>query len=254
MTTLFIDIETVPQGWEQWGPQVRDGTPPLVAVEAVLRGMVGQRPPKNYGPEAAAGWWARKLPGVADDASAWYRKRSVDPKYGQILCLGYALNDQPVDVIWGYGNRNRSLTERTALQALEAVLVSERPTRIVAWRGRIFDFPFIWERAVGYRMHEVARHFATPHYGASRVLDMPVPPARLIDPHDLWSTTYESAKTLWAVASYLGVLTENPITGAGVLDAMLDGTPEIVDQHVRADVLDLRGVWEALAPALGVGL
>lgn len=249
--TLFLDIETLPLGWEEWGPSIRDGVPPDIALEQVLRQLGDKHPPKTYGAEAQAKWYARQYEGVNDEAIAWYKRSSVDPKRGQVLCVGFAVNEDDPEVLWG----GPPETELDCLRRLEALLTQVQPARIVAWRGRGFDFPFLWERSIGYRAFNLCKWFASPpHYSATRIAKVPQTPAQLVDPHDLWSTTRESRDTIAATAAFLGVSAQNPITGGGVLDAMVAGQPEVVREHVTADVLDLRSIWEVLAPAIGLAL
>lgn len=255
MTTLFLDLETVPQGWQLWGRDVLEGRPPELALQYAVGRLQNRNPPSNYGPEARERWWARQYEGVQQDACRYYQEGSLDPKLGQILAIGAAVthvsvhgvDPRPPVCIWAKEDERQGLVELLAL--LETV----RPDRIVAWNGEGFDFPWLWERGLGQGLPQLARWFSPLRYG-QRVELGANKPGTLVDPCRLWSTTRESSRKLSVCAGMLGIQVQDQITGADVLESMVNGQDDKVREHVLADIAKLRQLWERMAPALGVSL
>jgi hypothetical protein len=243
MTTLFLDIEAVPIGWQD----LQTDQPPEVAMWATLMQLAKKRPPGNYGPEAQVEWLAKQLQKVPESALAYFRRGSLDSKRGQVLCVGYAIDDQPVEIIW----EPSELENLTTLHGVLGTLPMYR-TRIVTWGGDGYDFPFLWERGIGYELYEFAQWFGEVRWPASKQLESNLSPAVLLDAHKLWRTTRESSGKLQDVASFLGVSVENPIDGGQVLDCMLRGEDHLISSHCSADVDVLRKVWIRMARGLGI--
>jgi len=64
---------------------------------------------------------------------------SLDPNFGRILCIGYAVDDQPVDVI--SGDSEREILEQFWKIANGANL-------LIGHNAVSFDVPFLWKRSV----------------------------------------------------------------------------------------------------------
>lgn len=253
--TLIFDSETMPLGWELLRDELDEGTPierasllQAVAVEHALRTLVGRSPPLHWGATAKVDWLWTELRDAKENALKAYHGYGKDPKRGQILCTGFRVlgDTRAPTVIW-------EDTERGTLQVTEQLLEDVRPSRIVAWRGERFDFPFMWERAIAYELPRLARWFVQLHYQYQRQLSVK-PPAVLVDPHKLWQTVQGSSDNIADVVQLLGIRVDNPITGADVFACMLRGESAVVRRHLEADVVTLDAVWARMAPALGVSL
>lgn len=227
---------------------IAQGQAPEAALAVVLEDLADKQPPKHYGPEAQTRWLMRETEAANRKAVDTYRGWSCDPKRAQVLCLSCAFGEEEPLLLWPDD------TERPALLELLRLLEERKPRRIVAWRGASFDFPFLWERSVGYggELLRLARWFSRPHYSYIRALRLPDPPAVLVDPCELWETVRGTTKAGASVREFLRVDIDNPISGADVLDRMIAGDREAVAEHVLADAREIREVWRRMAPALGV--
>jgi DNA polymerase elongation subunit (family B) len=119
--TLFVDIETIP------------GSP---WYQEELAAKVA--PPSNYkSNEAISKWWAE----TGDEQKAKIgESTALMPLYGQIACIGYAFDDEPVEVI-------TCGSEKELLQRFATVISdAASPTSILTWCGHnicAFDIPFL---------------------------------------------------------------------------------------------------------------
>jgi hypothetical protein len=109
MTTLFLDIETLPGQTEAAREQARADTKPPGTLRKA---------------ESIAAWWETE--GEAAVEATW-RKQALDPATGEMCALGFAtLDTEPQSVV-------RALDEpegvflRRALAAVDAVLAAEAP-------------------------------------------------------------------------------------------------------------------------------
>jgi hypothetical protein len=230
MTTILLDIETAPREW--WL-----GAHPPTCPD-LLREMASVKAPANYGPEAAAKWLAEH--GAAKAFDAWHGY-SARPEKGQVVTV--------VALDWRTGSVfgvHEPTGEAALLSAFDWWLAAAKPTRIVAWRGPSFDFPFIAARAtILGDLPRLARTFNP------RPLGKPwEAPVELVDAAKHWPGVDKGPRLrdlddLW-------MWTEpDPLDGDGgkVLGALLEGRGDQVLAHCRADVLvRLAGVWERLRP------
>ena len=239
-------------GWWHW-PRALSGdpkdVPPFAWYAAHMRATTSS-PPSNYrSPEAIRRWHERKLQKVDGDALKMYRDCALDPKFGQIVCVGIAFNQGDPEVIW-------EQDERSTLVTLAGHLSVYDPEFLIAHHGDGFDFPFVWERAVYHQLFGLARDFAQVPYGQRRELGMPAPRRALIDSKRLWSTTGPSSLSLSMLLQGAGIVGEwsnDKIDGSRVLDALLDDRHDDVRAHCRHDIQRLQALWyEALSPATGI--
>lgn len=249
MTTLFLDLESVPEdatvgmdldnppGWEPEPP------PPPRAV------------PSNYkDPAKIIAWeWnererhAAELDGHAAAQAAkardWYGRHSLDPMKLRIACIGYAYDDDEPEVL-AYGVE---LGDRLVLTHFLDTLQSRHPNRVVAHGGRGFDFPVLQVRSLKHGLPALGRFFHQdkPYDGY------------LIDTHDWWPTTSyrgfnRSTARMDDICAFLGIeRPNNPISGAGVLDAYVDGHMDNVMAHCWDDIRVLREVFRRLEEVRG---
>ena len=145
----FLDIETVPARWREFPHALT--VPPAHALLGAANAIKG--PPANYSkPETIAKWWQEQTDKTPARAVKWYRGGALDPKRGEVLCIGWGLGTGDPIVLW-------EATERETLIALQGQLAVWAPEHIVAHGGNHFDFGFLWERATHHRLHELARWF-----------------------------------------------------------------------------------------------
>jgi len=241
----FLDIETVPARWREFPHALT--VPPAHALLGAANAIKG--PPANYSkPETIAKWWQEQTDKTPARAVKWYRGGALDPKRGEVLCIGWGLGTGDPIVLW-------EATERETLIALQGQLAVWAPEHIVAHGGNHFDFGFLWERATHHRLHELARWFLRVPFRHRVRLGLGDARTVLVDTAELWQTTRESTRSLVGICDHLGLTPDwhDKITGAQVLDCMLGAQDDVVRQHCHIDVVRIQRLWfHHLAPALGL--
>ncbi|MBW7934072.1 MAG: ribonuclease H-like domain-containing protein [Gemmatimonadaceae bacterium] len=121
---LFFDIETI--------PSLRSLAVPYPAAE--------RHPPEGMSHADTLIQWR------CDDEAAWreeWRKEaSLSPRLGRVLCMGLAVDDEPVQVVYAYTEDQ----EREVLQAFWAA--AERADgQLCGFNSRPFDVPFVLVRS-----------------------------------------------------------------------------------------------------------
>lgn len=237
MTTLYIDLETLPDNAEVgMSDHVAPGwTPSPVTLER-------RTVPGNYSdPTKIATWQSREDLRYAaaiveaqetdriEARKAW-EKRSLSPMTGRIACISYALDDGPVQVI------ECSEDEKGGLRELRLFL--GRPDRIVAHNGHGFDYEYIWKRAVKHGYPGLARQFRQPKPWDERLADTLL----------MWRM--RRGGSLDAICQFLGISrAKSNIDGSGVLAAYTEGRWSEVVEHAAADIEDLRAVYRRILEA-----
>lgn len=115
---LYIDIETIPS----------ETPPSLDEIEA----------PSNYKNEEAI------LKYKTENQQKLWEKQALNPLKGKILCIGYAINDEPADIIY-------DKEESVMIAQLEDIV---KTLSYCFWIGHnVSDFDLIWiySRAIKYR-------------------------------------------------------------------------------------------------------
>lgn len=247
MTTIFFDLETVPES----ATVGMDLSNPPGWVPEAPPDFSDRRPPSNLrDPGKIRDWWMKErhrqfaalaAHNEAQPAKAreWYAKQSLDPMSARVLVLGYAIDDDDPKALVG--------EEEDVLEEFEDVVRFVGPRQFVAHNGRRFDFPLLQLRALKHGQLDLARslHQAKPW------------DERLIDTCEWWPRTGWGASGSSArmddICAFLGIdRPDNPIDGSQVLDAYVSGRLDEVVQHCLADVRVLREVFVTLATMRGV--
>lgn len=208
-------------------------------IPAVLaRVTAGVRPPSNYkSPEAIAKWWAEQ--GEAQKAEA-VNKTALDGTFGQIICIGWAIEDDPVVVTCG-GSERELLQQWGADLAEAARRHAGGDTHMwdtrVTWIGhnvQDFDIRFLWQRS---RINDVRLPFRLP-------LDRYPKGPWLYDTMKEWSGWGKYVKQTDLELAF-GLDRSDPLArgGADVATASLEDTVA----HCREDVRLLREIYRRLA-------
>lgn len=210
MTRLFIDIETI--------PDQREG-----AAQAATSRI---QAPSNYkDPDKIKAYVAEK------GAEAW-RKTSLDGSYGQVYCIGVALDDEPAGVF---------VAEDYSPEA-EAALLEEFweslpiPKTRVTWVGHNvlgFDLPFLWKRHV---IRQVQPRLPIP-YNAGAWSD------EIEDTMLMWTGQRTQFMKLDELLSVLGIPSGDPIEGSEVWDWLEKGEKQVVVEHCVRNVDETRQAW-----------
>ena len=256
MNTLHLDIETSPQCWWLY-PHFRM-QPPAHAVDHI----VAKGPKKNIKDPAKIAEWKRGVPQAAAD---WYQSTSLDPRYGMILCAGVQFGDGAeavhglqTDAEFADAMAWRVDSEKVLLERLLERLEFHDPSRIVTFNGEKFDLPFLWQRAMYWKMPRLARWFVELHYSIAKNENV-VRPGRnakisRVDIRKLWQHMDYRLRpgTLPDIDFALTGHQHDDIPGSEVLTAMIAGLGEKVLEHVVLDVERLERVWPLVAAGVGI--
>jgi uncharacterized protein YprB with RNaseH-like and TPR domain len=249
MTTLYIDIETVPvdatvgmrlgspPGWE---PQPYEPLP-LPTRRArpshMHRAETVERWERTEGKrnrqaiddhvQAQADHEAAHWTDQAAKAEAWYRKLSLDPLRCRILCVGLAYDLEEPHCMVSYDSSDAILLTQLYGQLSEA-----RPSTIVAHNGHGFDFPVLQLRSFRAALPALASLFYQDKPWEER----------------LWDTMLKwpgkRYTSLDDIAAFLGH-DRNNITCDQVLDRYVADDLDTITAKCRRDVSVLRAAHQA---------
>lgn len=243
---LLLDVETCPVGWREVAAAGPPWTPPAwvlarAADEFATRAAKATTKAQRERVEA-------QRAEVAADALKWWRDGALEPDRAEVVAV--ALHD------WsggGGGSAFVGVSESHLIGILATELDLRQPEIIVAHGGSTFDFPLLWERGLRTGQQEVSRWFSgVIPWADQRKLGVN-PPAALIDTLSVWRPGPRiKGAGLVALHDSIHPPQPDPITGAGVLDALLLGREQDVIAHVLADVRRLDRIWTRLADGLGL--
>lgn len=221
MSTIYLDIETVPsQAPDIRAELARDIKPPGTLKK----------------PESIAEWEAASKPGAVEEA---YLKTSFDGGAGQIVCIGWAVDDGPAQSVTA---PDLSAAQEAAMLAAWFATLRDissgthhsRPV-LVGHNHVAFDLPFLWKRAVVH--------------GHKPPLWWPRDPKP-------WSDTVADTMVMWAgtkdrismdkLCRILGLPGKGGHSGADVWPMVQAGKLDDVSAYCRADVERTRAMYHRL--------
>ena len=135
MLRIFVDIETRPTS--------------RMSVREAVTADIG--PPGNYkSAEAIAKWWSENGEAKRADAIA---RTALDGTWGEIVCIGYAVNDRPVSVITADTERDTLANFVRALTLeCDATPAWQMNACYIGHNVAAFDLRCIWQRS---RIHGI---------------------------------------------------------------------------------------------------
>lgn len=219
MPNLFHDIETLPTS----KPEV---------IETIRAGI--KHPGNISKQETIDKWYAENFESAFQEA---FRKTALDGLYGEIFCIGFAIDDAEPDVFY----RMPEDSEAELLTSFFEKLVSSKKTRSLKWIGHNilgFDLRFIWQRCV---INRIKPPFEIP-YDARSWDD------RVFDTRAAWtggSNQYSGRSAMSALSPIFG-LNKSEIDGSMVYDMWLDGKLEEIAQYCKEDVEDTRSLYKRM--------
>ena len=169
-----------------------------------------------------------------EDAYEHWARGSLSAIRGRVYCVGVAVDyAEPVVICGG--------TEEDTLASLQSGLkrrAGDRPI-LTTWNGNGFDLPYLAKRALRYELWTLASICRRK---------------KQWDEGDLFKTWLmghmRGEGKLDDVAAMLGIeRPDNPIHGADVLDAYLDGRGDEIVAHCKDDVRTLQRIAEKFANA-----
>lgn len=204
MPKLFFDIETVPAPASQHG---------------LLQEILAMRQAKGQDLE--------------ETIDSFIGKSGLSGEFGRIVCLAYAIDDGPVEVLWG--------EETEILEGFWQVAVSV--TRFIGHNVLDFDFPFIMKRSriLGIkpsRTISFARFRQDPIY----------------DTMHEWTLWNRPSVSLDTLAKAFGLPTsKDTMDGSEVAGYFAAGRIEEICDYCKKDVVLTRHVYDRMTFGESVG-
>lgn len=244
MTSLYIDIETIPA-------QRPDVLAEITASKQaeLTRALASITPPGNYKKaETIAEWMANEAPKIAAslqanfnaDVEDAYRKTGLDGSFGQVCVIGYALDDGNTHalIVPGLESKDeRALLEHFGNVLTDVIAPNESfNTCVIGHNVAAFDLRFLAQRSIvnGIRPHMViARAAQAKPWEQDKVFDTMVQ----------WGGL-KPGGSLDKLCKALSIPTPKggDITGATVWDAVKAGRIAEVAEYCKRDVEATRAV------------
>lgn len=212
MSTITFDIETLP-----------------CADEALLAEVVAKvSPPKTLKKaESIAAWWAEE--GEAAKAEA-IKRTGLDGALGRILCICWAIDDQPAT---GEIGEDEAQVISLFFDACRDAAIPnhyEKPIgthTVVGHNVAGFDLRFLWQRAV---VHGIKRPSCIPWN--SKPWDSSIQDTML-----MWNPDRDKKISLDRLCKVLGVQTsKGDLDGSKIAQAWADGKRAEIADYCMADV------------------
>lgn len=223
---IYFDIETIPSQL----PGIREELSASVTAPATYKK-----------PESIAQWLAENREAEAE--AAWL-KTSFDGGVGQIVCIGWAVEDRPAvslvcndlsladeaDVLGEWFDRLK--TAHSGNSGTRPVLIGHNHIA--------FDIPFVWKRAMVHGIKPPGWFPRNPKPWAESVIDTML----------LWDANQRSGGSMDRLCRLLGIPGKGDFGGADVWPAIQDGDFENVASYCRADVERTRAMFKRMTFAV----
>lgn len=211
MLNVYIDIETIP------GPNM----PPMSEVS----------PPGNMKKaETIKKWFAEN--GKEAQEKLW-RGQALESLKGRILCIGFAVEDGPVEVLFG--------EEEKLFRAFwERIKEQNKFGDNICWIGfnlRSFDLNWIYHRAVKYGMKDLAIQIPRKRYADS-----------VVDIREVWNgADYQAKGKQDEIAAFLGTKRKTKgLDGSKVFDLWRNEGRTKISAYCCEDVESIRDEYRKL--------
>jgi predicted PolB exonuclease-like 3'-5' exonuclease len=203
---LYLDIETIPCEDE--------------ALKAEL--AAGITPPGNYKkPETIAEWEKTEKPKLVEEA---VQRSGLDGGFGRILCIGWAVDDNPVQVAH---EAEEQLLLQVVLEDWSGAL--DRAPTIVGHNIAGFDLRFLWQRCVINGVFPQGLLNAMQAKPWDKVLQ---------DTMLMWHP--QNKVSLAKLCKILGVKKDDPVDGSQVYQLYKAGEIDKIISHCKSDVEAVR--------------
>ena len=216
MRRVFLDLESLPS---PAGPE---------AFKNKLK------PPGNYSkPESIAKW-------LEENAESEWRKTALDGGYGELLCVGYAIDDdQPVVLL---RDDELLVPERGLLADFLGGLASYDQPAMFIGHNITWDLHFLYKRAAVYGLLDLYRQARLP------IAPSPWSP-ELFDTMYQWTWERNKGIKLSELCDILGIDSpKGEMDGSNVYDYHLAGRHNEIATYCMGDVEAVREIYKRLAP------
>lgn len=214
MANIFFDLETIPTD-----------DPAIIADIAA-----GIKPPGNLKKaETIEAWERDEKPGAVLEA---IKKTGLDGTFGRICCIGFAVDDEPVDCAFGHEADCIENFFRWLQNAARISSYSESRQAIFVGHNILsFDLRFLWQRCVvnGIRPPAFIPFNAKPWDG------------KVFDTMTAWNPAREKSISLDKLCRALGVpSSKGDLDGSKVAEYWHAGRHQEVADYCMADVEAVR--------------
>lgn len=217
---LFLDIETI--------PTQKPNT--IEEIRATLS------PPGNIKKqETIDKWWLENGEAAIQEK---YRATALDSSKGEILTIGWAINDNPVEVLWR--DHNDAPEEQLIVAFFEKLSEQVSNRKITQWIGHNiaeFDIRYIWHRCIINRVKpsvELPVH-SKPWEG------------EIFDTMTYWTGHVTKRISQSNLCKALGIpLDETEIDGSQVWEYAQRGEFKEIIKHNKNDVENVRNMYKRL--------
>ncbi len=207
MKRFYFDIETIPSQ--------------LAGIREELAATI--EPPGNISKaETIAAWHADKKPALIEDA---YLKTSFDGGVGQVVVIGYAIDDAPPQVI-AVSDLNRETEREMLAEFFRIVLNAGAGAQFIGHNVIGFDIPFLWKRAM---VLDVKPPFCFPRN--------PKPWSELCaDTMLMWDSTQRAGSSMDRICRLMGLPGKGDTDGSKVWQMVQVANIAGVAEYCRSDV------------------
>lgn len=214
---IYIDIETLP-------------TQRTDLHDYVTRTL---KAPANYKKQESIDAW------LEENRDEAHRKTALSGLFGEVLCIGYAINDEPVQVIY-------QIEEKHTLAAFAEVARTELKDSSHQWNLplighniRNFDAPFLCQRMIVNGLPPIFRPGELTRYSD-----------KIHDTAELFAFAGRDYYKLESLCLALGVDSpKSEMGGADVYDYYLNGRIKEIMEYCARDVEATRSVYKKITGA-----
>lgn len=215
---LVLDIETI--------PTQRQDVKDYIAKTVKHPGTLKKK-------ESIEEWYKNELAGAVDEAVA---KTGLDGAFGQICVIGYAINDNDPESIYGLEERDLLIQFNKVLDSIPKNMHSA--TTLVGHNAASFDVRFIWQRYIVNKL--------VPHPIVNMAVNSKSWDNKVFDTMTQFAG-YGNRISLEKLCLALNI--ESPkgeIDGSMVGKAVADGRIKEVSDYCIRDVVATRNVYRCL--------
>jgi len=218
---ITFDIETV--------PDQRPG-----ALEEYAAAVAA--PATHKKPETIAAWLAEHR--AAEAQSAWL-KTSFDGGVGQVVCIGWAANDEPPTSLQvGDLTRHEEVEMLAEFFDAMALLYRNSGTKpvLIGHNHIAFDLPFLRKRCIVSQVKPCFWWPNAPKPWSDAVADTML----------LWDATERKGASIDRICRLLGIPGKEGMSGADVWPAVQEGRIDDVAAYCRGDVERTRAMFKRM--------
>ena len=224
---IFLDLETIPA-------QRLDVL--TLLKEDAEREKLSARAPSNYKDDAKiAEYVAAKHAEIDAAMDEKYRKTALDGTWGQVVCIGYAVNDDPVSLIYCDDWQDEAILLHAFNTQLSAAFDPSDRMCFIGHNILGFDLPFLHKRYIvnGIKPSPVIPFNARPY-------------SEFIYDTMMIFAGYNNRISLDRLGRALGLGGKGDFNGSMVWDAVCNGEIKRVAEYCAEDVSLTREVYRRM--------